>query len=224
MHLAAPQAGKMIKLSEFGITKKITNKLARLPRKTKAQSLTEFAIALPLLFLLLSGVVEFGFALNYYLSLLDATRESARYFSNTSPFNDDGSDNITFYQSVAGLTLYSLDPSSDPDNPSYVGRTIPLNSATDEIIVSVYAKSSSGVVSYPTAGPFRAFGSQTESLFNSEEVADLFQSGSPNAGLLIVEVHYTYNAVMNLPWISPLFPMKLRAYTIMPLPAAEPND
>ena len=84
------------------------------------------------------------------------------------------------------------------------------------------SKSDSGAVSYPTAGSFRLFASTTESLFTSEEVEGLFENGTPDAGLLIVEVHYTYNAVMNLPWTAPLFPMKLRAYTIMPLPAADP--
>lgn len=210
--------------------KKISRrKLAVLPRKSKAQSLTEFAIALPILILLLSGVVEYGFALNYYLSLLDATRESARYYSKTDPFLYDDNrnivgDNSLFYGGAAGMVLNNLDPTLDPefaDDP-YVGRIIPLNTETDEVIVTVYSRSSSGVVSYPTAGSFRLFASDTESLFTSEEVAGLFESDTPDAGLLIVEVHYTYNAVMNLPWISPLFPMKLRAYTIMPLPAADP--
>ncbi|MCC6568908.1 MAG: pilus assembly protein [Anaerolineales bacterium] len=210
--------------------KKISRrKLAVLPRKSKAQSLTEFAIALPILILLLSGVVEYGFALNYYLSLLDATRESARYYSKTDPFLYDDNrnivgDNSLFYGGAAGMVLNNLDPTLDPefaDDP-YVGRIIPLNPETDEVIVTVYSRSSSGVVSYPTAGSFRLFASDAESLFTSEEVAGLFESDTPDAGLLIVEVHYTYNAVMNLPWISPLFPMKLRAYTIMPLPAADP--
>jgi hypothetical protein len=198
----------------------IEGKLAGLSRKSKAQSLTEFAIALPILFLLLSGVVEFGFALNYYLSLLDATREAARFYSNDDPFDSSGNDRTLFYEGVAGMVQYNLDPTTS--DPTYVGRTIPLNSTTDEIIVTVYSKSATGVVSYPTSGSFKAFGSATVSLFSSEEVEGLFESDSPNAGLLIVEVHYTYNAVMNLPWIAPLFPMKLRAYTVMPLPAAEP--
>lgn len=202
---------------------------AVLPRKSKAQSLTEFAITLPVLFILLSGVVEYGFALNYYLSLLDATREAARYYSNSDPFLRDTNrnivgDNTLFYGGAAGVLVRNLDPTLDEDfkDEPYVGRIIPLNPATDEVIITVYSKSDSGVVSYPTAGSFRLNASATESLFTSEEVEGLFENGTPDAGLLIVEVHYTYNAVMNLPWTAPLFPMKLRAYTIMPLPAADP--
>ncbi|HMU93869.1 MAG TPA: pilus assembly protein, partial [Anaerolineales bacterium] len=43
-------------------------------RKTLGQSLIEFAIALPVLVLILTAMMEFGFILNFYLSLLDATR------------------------------------------------------------------------------------------------------------------------------------------------------
>ena len=86
---------------------------AVLPRKSKAQSLTEFAITLPVLFILLSGVVEYGFALNYYLSLLDATREAARFYSNSDPFLRDTNrnivgDNTLFYGGAAGVLVSLL--------------------------------------------------------------------------------------------------------------------
>ncbi len=212
------------------LLKKISRRaLAVLPRKPKAQSLTEFAIALPILLLLLSGVVEYGFALNYYLSLLDATRESARYYSKFDPFLYDSNrnivgDNSLYYEGAAGMVINNLDPTQDPEfkDEPYIGRIIPLNSTTDEVIITVYSKSNSGVLSYPAAGSFRLYASDTESLFTNEEVGGLFENNTPDAGLLIVEVHFTYNAVMNLPWLAPLFPMELRAYTIMPLPAADP--
>ena len=202
------------------ITKRKTTKLRR---KSKAQSLVEFAIALPILMLLLSGVVEFGFALNYYLSLLDATRESARYHANLDPFLDDGSDNIAFYQSAAGMAYNNLDPTIS--DPTFEGRRIILDPTEDEIIVTVYAKSDSGVVSYPTSGSFRAFNNTAlESLFTASEIESLFESGSPNAGILVVEVQYNYHQVMALPWLSAFVPdpLLLRAYTVMPLVAAEP--
>jgi|GEM_PF-4181619 len=37
-------------------------------RKTRGQSLVEIAIAFPVLIMMLAGLVEFGFMLNYYLS------------------------------------------------------------------------------------------------------------------------------------------------------------
>jgi len=42
------------------------------------QALVEFALVLPLLLLLLFGIIEFGLALNRYLSLNDAVRAGAR--------------------------------------------------------------------------------------------------------------------------------------------------
>ncbi|NOH03534.1 MAG: hypothetical protein HND47_17015 [Chloroflexi bacterium] len=95
-------------------------KTTRLPaqkkwHKTRAQSLVEFAITLPIILILLSGVVEFGFALNYYLSLLDATREAARFFSDQDPFTRDGGGAITgddnnFYASAATMVRASPGP------------------------------------------------------------------------------------------------------------------
>ncbi len=201
----------------------IQRRAASLPRKSKAQSLTEFAIALPVLFLLLSGVVEFGFALNYYLSLLDATRESARFYSNGDPFNSDGTDNMDFYSATAAMARANLDPLVA--NPSYVGRRIELDSASDDVVVTVYAKDNSGVVMYPVSGPYQMYGHAT-TMFTATDIQNAFASGSPNAGILVVEVHYNYHQVMKLPWLTPFVPdpFVLTAYTMMPLSAAEPVE
>lgn len=189
--------------------------------KTKAQSLVEFAITLPIILLLLSGVVEFGFALNYYLSLLDATRQAARWGSNLDPFNPDNSDNYTFYSGVAGEALYNLDPSIV--NPSYEGRRIALDSSADDIIVSVFSIDGTTVTRYPTAGSYRLYGNATP-IFNTTSISNHLVSGAPNAGVLVVEVHYGYHQVLRLPWLTAFVPdpMFLRAYSIMPLSAAEP--
>lgn len=203
---------------------------ARLPRKTKAQSLTEFAIALPILFLLLSGVIEFGFALNYYLSLLDATREAARFYSNGDPFLRDGAGNRTgdemdFYADTAAIVRANLDPSIVPGNEGYVGRKIELDPAKDDVIVTVYTKDGSGVTMYPTAGAYQIYNNAT-TMFTTSAIQNDFASGSPNAGILVVEVHYNYNQVMKLPWLTPFVPdpFVLSAYTMMPLVAAEPTS
>ena len=185
--------------------------------------MVEFAITLPVLLLLLSGVVEFGFALNYYLSILDATREAARYYSNADPFNTDGSDNMAFYAATASMAFANLDPLVI--NPTYQGRRIILDPAMDDIKVTVYAKSETDVLLYPTSGVYELF-NHDDSLFTSAEIESRFESGSPNAGMLLVEVHYNYHQVMKLPWLAPFVPdpILLRAYTIMPLVSAEPEE
>ena len=47
-------------------------------RSQRGQSLTEFALALPILVLLLFAVIQFGIVFNNYVTLTDATRAGAR--------------------------------------------------------------------------------------------------------------------------------------------------
>lgn len=44
----------------------------------RGQTMTEFALVLPLLVLLLFGVIQFGIAFNNYITLTDAVRAGAR--------------------------------------------------------------------------------------------------------------------------------------------------
>ena len=47
-------------------------------RDEKGQALTELALVLPVLCLLLFAIVQFGIAFNHYLTLTDAVRAGAR--------------------------------------------------------------------------------------------------------------------------------------------------
>ncbi len=47
-------------------------------RNERGQALTEFALVLPILALLLFGVIQFGIAFNNYITLTDAVRAGAR--------------------------------------------------------------------------------------------------------------------------------------------------
>src|SRR5215210_3360818 len=48
------------------------------PRDERGQAMTEFALVLPIIALLLFGVIQFGIAFNNYLTLTDAVRAGAR--------------------------------------------------------------------------------------------------------------------------------------------------
>jgi Flp pilus assembly protein TadG len=52
---------------------------ARGVRGRKGQALAEFALILPVLFLLIAGIIEFGRAWNIKQVVTDASREGARY-------------------------------------------------------------------------------------------------------------------------------------------------
>jgi Flp pilus assembly protein TadG len=47
-------------------------------RNEQGQSMTEFALVLPILALLLFGIIQFGIVFNNYVQLTDATRAGAR--------------------------------------------------------------------------------------------------------------------------------------------------
>jgi len=53
--------------------------IRKLHRKQGAQSLVEFALIMPMFFILVFGVIDFGMGLRAYISLSQATREGARY-------------------------------------------------------------------------------------------------------------------------------------------------
>lgn len=53
--------------------------IRKLHRKQGAQSLVEFALIMPMFFILIFGVIDFGMGLRAYITLSQATREGARY-------------------------------------------------------------------------------------------------------------------------------------------------
>src|SRR6185503_784156 len=60
-----------------------------LPKKSRAQAMVEFAIALPILLLLLYGVLEAGRLLFLYSTVVTASRQAVRYGAATGE-NDLG--------------------------------------------------------------------------------------------------------------------------------------
>ena len=98
-------------------------------RARSGQSLIELALALPVLLLMLTGLMEFGFALNHYLNALDAAREGARFASDGDPLVRDSGNStcssLDFYVQTACVAEQTLDP-------------IQLNPAHDDIVISVF--------------------------------------------------------------------------------------
>ncbi|MBK7449885.1 MAG: pilus assembly protein [Anaerolineales bacterium] len=197
----------------------------RTEKSERAQSMVEFLIAIPVLILLLSGVVEFGFALNYYLSVLDATRYGARLGSDASPFVDDygsAKDNA-FYNTIYDAVIWNLDPSLDPQFASIeVGRRIPVDPSADDVIVSVYSTCNGAITTVESSSKY----GNASTALNPADLQAHLVSGSPKAGILVVEVRYNFHQVLQLPWFTAVVPdpMPLTAYSIMPLRSAEDPD
>jgi hypothetical protein len=66
---------------------------------------------------------------------------------------------------------------------------------------------------------------RTDTHYTSATVKNELVAGSPkNKGFVSIEFFYCYHQVLNLPianWFVP-DPMRIHAYTLMPLPAAQP--
>jgi hypothetical protein len=79
----------------------MTVKLPALPAntKTRAQTMTEFALALPIFLMLILGVFEMGRLLFVYSAVFTASREAARYGSATGI----GPNGVEYFRDCAGM-------------------------------------------------------------------------------------------------------------------------
>jgi len=92
------------------------------------QAVVEFALVLPLLLILMTGILQFGLMLNHYITLTDAVRSGARYLSlgRTYPDPCDGAINATvsaatnvgLTSSQVGTTLSGTDSCGTGSYPS----------------------------------------------------------------------------------------------------------
>src|SRR5688572_12470070 len=69
------------------------------PKKSKAQAMVEFAIALPILLMLLYGILEAGRLLFIYSTVVTASRQAVRYGSTTGV----GTGGVLRYRDCAGI-------------------------------------------------------------------------------------------------------------------------
>ena len=198
--------------------------IRKIKRKRIGQSIVEFTILMPLLLILLSGLVEFGFMLNQYLDLSDAAREAARFAADDDPIRDETGTyvgfNSAYYNRAQTIALDSIDTGS--------GGQIELDVATDDIVISNFAVLDGAVsVRFPTG-----WGESGISLYNNHvskysttDINGMLDPAAPNAGLVLIEIYYDYNMLLALPWITPFVPnpVTLHAYSIMPNASVEPT-
>jgi hypothetical protein len=224
--------------------------LRRLPlirsiRSARGQSLVEFTILLPVLLIMISGLIEFGFMLNYYLDLIDAAREATRWGAGDDPVHCDPGvaspgdafctmaappnpwtwQNTNFYGRVCSIANDSIDVGS--------GGQIDLDATVDDIVISAFSVSG-GTVSqrFPPAMGENGYscmrvlgGAGHDSQFTTAQVQALLIPGAPNTGVVMVEMWYDYNMILGLPWITAFVPnpVTLYAYSMMPNANVEPT-
>lgn len=107
-------------------------------RRSRGQSMVEMALTFPVLLLIMAGTLEVGWYFNTYLTLLDATREAARYAADGEIALRDSTDTYIdcdkdfFYQAACLL------------KQNMFGVT--FDEARDDIVVSAVTVNSSGQV------------------------------------------------------------------------------
>jgi TadE-like protein len=144
------------------VKNRITHNLQRFstwlkPHNERGQSMVEMALAFPILLLVLAGTLEVGKYFNDYLTILDATREAARYAADSDLLlhNDDLSEvwpgeegkkcNTDFSYQAACLARQNM-------------FGISFNKATDDVIVSALTVDTNGqiIARYPQNCPSSA--------------------------------------------------------------------
>jgi len=63
------------------------------------------------------------------------------------------------------------------------------------------------------------------SRLSTSEIESRLDPAAPNTAALLVEIFFSYNQILKLPWLAPFVPdpVQMHTYTIVPLPAAEPT-
>ena len=204
---------------------------------SKAQSLVEFAITLPILILLFTGMVEFGFMLNTYLSVQDAVRSTARRYSTINPFDTSGSVDPNFYVGAAEYAIDLLAPAGDPQS-----RQIVLEAGRDNILVSLVGvevdestdpDSVTAIDRFGIPGEYYKYFDETNppSTYSDAAIEDFLTNNDAepsDSGLVIVEIYFGYEGTLNLPWTNPFFspsrPSMMYISAVMPTIYAKPLD
>ena len=208
----------------------------------RGQSLVEFTISLPVLLMMLSGLIEFGFLLNDYLDLIDAAREAARFAANDDPTLSDPphpSESPNFWNRAWRVARDSLITASD-GRIDWKSDPFNCDAVEGDIVVSAFSVKGTTVVAQfpPTYADVGAancaiwggnpliWGTPLNPKYPSKltkaDVNALLSGASiPNSGFVVVEIYYEYDVIS---WFSAFLPdpIVLYAYTIMPNTYAEP--
>src|SRR5512135_1797457 len=112
-------------------------------RTERGQSMVEMALAFPILLLILAGTLEVGKYFNDYLTVLDATREAARYAADGDLYlatEPSVTCDDNFYHQAACLALQNI-------------SGISFNKETDDVVVSAMSVDSNGhiIARFPRA-------------------------------------------------------------------------
>ncbi len=212
----------------------------------------ETALLMPILLIVLSGLVEFGLMMNYFMVVQDASRNATRFAVDNAYNSRDGNHNCTptirviqtepeiitetvpatldFYRQIGCVVNQEL-AREKPD------ASIVFTNTLDDVVISVFSIEGGNppIVSarFPEGEGEAGWSFSLDetsarnqfSQFSSAEVASLLNNSAPSTGYVLVEVFDAYDQILKLPWITAFVPdpVLFHVYTIMPLSSAEPT-
>lgn len=216
----------------------------------KGQSFIELALAVPVLVLLLTGVVEIAFLYYSYMSAIDLTREAARFASSRDyrqtfvldpdglPFSACKDNYLHYYYDTA---CFFIDPEINTSlviSPTdYADVAISVFTVTGNHVTNRWPDNADGVFSLYQSDvggvmvpnwKLDCHGNivRTQPFMTNAQLESMFQPQAPTEkGFVLVEVYYCYHHKLGLPFLTMAIPNPLRmhAYTIMPASEAIPT-
>jgi hypothetical protein len=198
----------------------------------------ETALLFPVLLIVLSGLVEFGFLLNEYMALQDAARNAARFAADGLFYQVDVDHNCATTRDFDRQTSCLVNQELAQERPLV---KVEVANGHDDVLISAFSiVSSSGGGSVSARHP-AAMGESGWSMaldtvgwkkrnqvsrFPTSAVEARLLGGAPSTGMVLVEIFYDYNQKLKLPWITAFVPdpYNLHAYAFMPLVSAEPTS
>jgi hypothetical protein len=188
------------------------------------QSLVELCIFLPIFLAMLALLVEVGFLVHNYLTLVDAAREGARWGVPGDPFDD-----TDFYRDISRTytleNMFSITPDASEIDIVVSVFSLTTPSGGDPTVTTRYPDDDGW--SLNEEGGRGGGGDKKPSAFSIADINTRLQgmAGSPSTGVVLVEVFYEHFQALNLPLvsqISALNPLSLHVYTFMPMKKAAP--
>ena len=195
-------------------------------RRERGQSLVEMALTLPVLLLVMAGTLEIGMYYNVYLSLVDATRESARYLADQKYDHIDPDNNTSCvpntttsaedFFAVGGCDAYNnlFGVKFDPTTDDIIVSAVTIAKVGGQITVTArYPLSTDPVPIHQTGGnPENGWSycrnilngagcTPAASLFNNADLVNRLTSyitSAPATGLVIVEIYHVHHQFLGL--------------------------
>ncbi|MGQ9675602.1 MAG: TadE/TadG family type IV pilus assembly protein [Chloroflexota bacterium] len=169
------------------------------PSSERGQAVTEFAIAAPMLLIVLFGIVELAHAFNANLAIINATREGARLAARGNIFTPD---------------QIRLVIQSHSNNLDLAG--------SGAIVITRVRSTPSGFVSYEA----EALLGSASSRFDSASLASLHRQATASnpdylrqEDFVVVEVFYQHRTITGFLPFLPDGVVPMYTYTIMPIAA-----